>query len=111
MDAKTDSPSLLRQRAFQILEHGRRREPASRVVDWVLIGLVLGNVAAAVAQTVPDIAARHGAILQLFDRLSGSRARDARRSSSRPPRRFAAGTSRCSNGSNGSGPATPRSGP
>ena len=70
MDAKTDSPSLLRQRAFQILEHGRRREPASRVVDWVLVVLVLGNVVAAVAQTVPDIAARHGASLQLFDRLS-----------------------------------------
>jgi voltage-gated potassium channel len=70
VDAKTESPSIPRQRAFQILEHGRRREPASRVVDWVLIGLVLGNVAAAVAQTVPDIAARHGASLQLFDRLS-----------------------------------------
>jgi voltage-gated potassium channel len=70
VDAKTESPSILRQRAFQILEHGRRREPASRIVDWVLIGLVVGNVAAAVAQTVPDIAARHGASLQLFDRVS-----------------------------------------
>jgi len=70
VDAKPEPRDVLRQRAFQILEHGRRREPASRVVDWVLIGLVVGNVAAAVAQTVPDIATRHGASLQLFDRLS-----------------------------------------
>ena len=40
MDAKSESPAILRQRVFQILEHGRRREPASRVVDWLLIGLV-----------------------------------------------------------------------
>jgi voltage-gated potassium channel len=69
VDAKPESRDTLRQRAFQILEHGRRREPASRVVDWVLVLLVVGNVAAAVAHTVPDIAARHGAGLQLFDRL------------------------------------------
>ncbi len=70
MDAKPEPWDVLRQRAFQILEHGRRREPASRVVDWVLIGLVVGNVAAAVAHTVPEIATRYGASLQLFDRLS-----------------------------------------
>jgi voltage-gated potassium channel len=68
MDAKPESRDTLRQRAFQILEHGRRRQPASRFIDWVLVGLVIGNVAAAVAQTVPDIAARHGANLLLFDR-------------------------------------------
>jgi voltage-gated potassium channel len=69
VDAGLDSPTTLRQRAFQVLEHGRRREPASRLVDVVLILLVLGNVTAAVAQTVPEVAARHGASLQLFDRL------------------------------------------
>jgi voltage-gated potassium channel len=58
----------LRQRAFQVLEHGRRREPASRAVDWLLIALVLANVAATVAYTVPDVAAQHGARLQLLDR-------------------------------------------
>jgi voltage-gated potassium channel len=59
----------LRQRAFQILEHGRRRELASRIVDWVLVVLVLGNVVGAVAQTIPDVAADYGASLQVFDRL------------------------------------------
>jgi voltage-gated potassium channel len=59
----------LRQRAFQVLEHGRRREPASRIVDWLLVLLILSNVAAAVALTVPDIAGRYGAALQFFDRF------------------------------------------
>jgi voltage-gated potassium channel len=59
----------LRVRAFEVLEHGRRREPASRAIDWLLVVLVVANVAATVAHTVPDIAARHGAALQLLDRL------------------------------------------
>lgn len=58
-----------RQRVFQVLEHGRRREPASRVIDWILVVLIVGNVAAAVAQTVPAIAAQHGTSLQIFDRF------------------------------------------
>lgn len=60
---------MLRQRAFQVLEHGRRREPASRAIDGILIVLVVANVAATVAQTVPEVALRHGASLQIFDRL------------------------------------------
>jgi voltage-gated potassium channel len=52
-----------------VLEHGRRREPASRALDWLLIVLVLADVAATVAYTVPDVAASHGAGLQLIDRV------------------------------------------
>jgi voltage-gated potassium channel len=59
----------LRQRIFEVLEHGRRREPASRAADWLLVLLVLADVAATVAHTVPDIAATHGAVLQLLDRV------------------------------------------
>jgi len=69
VNAKPESSQLLRQRAFQILEHGRRREPASRAVDLILIILVLANVAGAVAETIPEIAARYGAALQALDRL------------------------------------------
>ena len=69
MDAKPNRLGQLRQRAFQVLEHGRRREPASRAVDWLLVVLVVANVTATVAHTVPDIAARYGASLQLLDRL------------------------------------------
>ena len=60
---------LARQRAFQILEHGRRRERASRIVDGVLVGLIVANVVATVAQTVPDIAAHYGNSLNAFDRF------------------------------------------
>jgi len=60
--------AVLRQRAYQILEHGRRREPASRAVDWLLVVLILADVAATVMHTVPEIAAHHGAGLQLVDR-------------------------------------------
>jgi len=59
----------LRQRIFEVLEHGRRREPASRAADWLLVLLVLADVAATVAYTVPDIAASQGAALQLLDRI------------------------------------------
>ena len=59
----------LRARVFEILEHGRRREPASRAIDWLLVVLVLANVAATVAHTVPEIASRYGAALQLLDRF------------------------------------------
>ena len=69
MDRKRQALSGLRQRAFQILEHGRRREPASRTIDWIIISLVLADVAATIVQTVPSIAPEYSAVLQLFDRL------------------------------------------
>ncbi len=47
-----------RQRAFEILEHGRRRDFASRIVDWVLVVLILANVAGTIAQTLPGIEGR-----------------------------------------------------
>ena len=58
-----------RQRAFEILEHGRRRDFASRIVDGVLVVLILGDVAGTIAQTLPGIEEFYGEDLQLFDRL------------------------------------------
>jgi voltage-gated potassium channel len=69
VDSNPKRREILRQRVFQVLEHGRRREPASRTIDWILVALICGNVAAAVAQTVPAIALSHGTSLQIFDRL------------------------------------------
>ncbi len=69
VDADPENRETLRQRLFQILEHGRRREPVSRVIDWILVLLTVANVAATVAQTVPDITLRHGVSLHIFDRL------------------------------------------
>ena len=59
----------LRQGLYQILEHGRRRAPASRAADWLLVVLILADVAATVAHTVPEIAAHHGTSLLMLDRV------------------------------------------
>jgi voltage-gated potassium channel len=60
---------ILRQRAFEILEHGRRRDLASRVADGVLVVLIVANVAATIAQTLPHVAQAWGGRLLAFDRL------------------------------------------
>ena len=61
--------STARERAFEILEHGRRRDLASRILDWFLVAVILANVAGTIAQTQPEIEAAYGEDLQLFDRL------------------------------------------
>ena len=58
-----------RQRAFEILEHGRRRDLASRIVDWILVALILANVVGTIAQTLPGVELVYGEDLQHFDRL------------------------------------------
>jgi voltage-gated potassium channel len=67
VDEKREYESL-RQRTYQVLEHGRRREPASRAIDGILILLVIADVAATVWASVPQIAQDHGAGLLLLDR-------------------------------------------
>ena len=59
----------LRLRAYDVLEHGRRREPASRALDRLLVLLVVADVVATVAHTVPDVAAMYGSKLLLLDRF------------------------------------------
>ena len=61
--------SALRQRAFEVLEHGRRRDVASRILDSVLVALIIANVTVTVVQSVPEVAAEYGAGLLTFDRL------------------------------------------
>ena len=69
MEGEDNGARALRQRVYEVLEHGRRRDLVSRAVDWVMIGLVLGNVAAVIAQSIPDISHRLDASLQQFDRF------------------------------------------
>jgi voltage-gated potassium channel len=69
VEARAEPLQSLRQRVFQALEHGRRRDAASRTLDWLLVGLILVDVGATVLHTVPEIAARHGPLLTLLDRL------------------------------------------
>ena len=68
-DTSSSAELTLRGRVFEILEHGRRRDVAARLVDGLLVALILANVAAVIAQSVPEVAARYGLALQRFDRL------------------------------------------
>lgn len=63
------APATLRARVFEVLEHGRRRDGAARIVDGILVALIIANVIATITQSVPEVAERHGAALQRFDRL------------------------------------------
>jgi voltage-gated potassium channel len=64
-----DQKLSIRQRAFEILEHSRRGDFSSRILDGLLIVLILANVAVVIAQSVPDIALRYGTALFVFDRF------------------------------------------
>lgn len=59
----------LRQRMFEVLEHGRRRDFVARVLDIFLVVLVLANIVIVIAQSVPEVAASHGTLLLVLDRL------------------------------------------
>lgn len=69
MDVAYQSLASARQRAFDILEHGRRRDLASRILDWILVVLILANVTGTLAQTLPEIEQAYGDELQLLDRV------------------------------------------
>ncbi|MEE8309810.1 MAG: hypothetical protein V3R34_05380 [Hyphomicrobium sp.] len=55
MSDAQQSLARTRQRAFDILEHGRRRDFASRILDWILVGLIIANVTGTLVQTIPEI--------------------------------------------------------
>lgn len=58
----------MRQRAYQLLERGRRHGVSVRLFDISMVILIIANVVAIVIGTVPTIAASYGTWLTLFDR-------------------------------------------
>lgn len=60
----------LRRRVYEIMEAGSGDDRASRAFDAVLITLILLNVAAFVAETVPHLAAAYGPYFQAFELFS-----------------------------------------
>lgn len=60
--------STFRKRVFDVLEHSRRRDFASRVLDGLLVTLIIGNITAVVVASIPEVAASHGQALLVFDR-------------------------------------------
>lgn len=60
----------LRRRVYEILEAGHGDDKASKIFDSALVALILLNVAAFIAETVPSIAAEHGKSLAAFELFS-----------------------------------------
>lgn len=60
----------LKRRVFEVLEAGSGGDRLSVVVDWLLICLILSNVAAVVAETVQPIGTRYRDAFRVFDVVS-----------------------------------------
>jgi voltage-gated potassium channel len=61
--------ATLRRRIYDVIEGGRGESPASRTFDGVIVTLIVLNVAAVVAETVPGIHAQYGPLLSAFEIL------------------------------------------
>lgn len=60
----------LRQRVHDILEFGSEHDLIARIVNSALVTLILLNVAAFTAETVPEIGQRYGSSFALFNLVS-----------------------------------------
>jgi voltage-gated potassium channel len=65
--AQEQAPKTLRRRLFEILELGHGDDRASFVFDTCIVTLILLNVAAFVAETVPALEARYGRLFNAFE--------------------------------------------
>lgn len=60
----------LRRRIYEVMEVGRGEDRASRVFDVFLLTLIVLNIAAFVAETVPSLAQAHGDAFRAFEVFS-----------------------------------------
>jgi voltage-gated potassium channel len=60
----------LRRRVYEIIETGHGDDLASKIFDWFIVGLILLNVAAFVAETVPGLRAKWGTWFHWFEVFS-----------------------------------------
>jgi voltage-gated potassium channel len=68
-DAQQAVPSL-RRRVFEVIEAGHGDRRASQIFDGAIVTLILLNIAAFVAETVPSLAARYGPYFLAFEIFS-----------------------------------------
>lgn len=66
-DARPGNWLRWRRRAYEILEVGRGEDRASRIVDGLLVLLILANIAAFCAETVPELQSQYGRAFQYFE--------------------------------------------
>lgn len=64
------SASSLRRRVFEVIEVGHGENRGSRIFDGFIVTLILLNIAAFVAETVPSLSARYGFYFGLFEMVS-----------------------------------------
>ncbi len=62
--------STWRRRIFEIIEIGQGDSRASRIFDGFIVGLIILNVGAFVAETVPNLSAAHGPYFKAFEIFS-----------------------------------------
>ena len=62
--------STWRRRIYEIIEIGHGDSRASRIFDAVIVGLILANIAAFVAETVPALSAAYGPYFWAFEVFS-----------------------------------------
>jgi voltage-gated potassium channel len=67
---RDDQIRALRRRVYEIMEIGHGEDRASRVFDIFIVTLILLNVAAFVAETVPSLYAAYGPYFFAFELFS-----------------------------------------
>jgi voltage-gated potassium channel len=63
-------PPAWRRRVYEIIEIGQGDDQLSRIVDAGIVALILINIAAFVAETVPELARRYGVWFHAFETFS-----------------------------------------
>lgn len=68
--APAQPASSLRRRVFDVIEVGHGENRGSRIFDGFIVTLIILNIAAFVAETVPSLSARYGFYFGLFEMAS-----------------------------------------
>ena len=60
----------IKKRLYVILEAGKTQDLASQIFDWFMVTLILTNIVAFTAETVPSVQAAYGPALEMFNLVS-----------------------------------------
>lgn len=64
------APQTFRQAAYTVLEEGQMETTGSRIVEGLLVGLILANVAAVALESIPSIAIPYQRFFRAFELVS-----------------------------------------
>ena len=68
----TPDPAWLRakKRLYVVLEAGKTQDLTSQIFDWFMVSLIIANIIAFTAETVPTVQAAYGPALEAFNLVS-----------------------------------------